>query len=58
MKVFPAVTPMLLEALEAAFPDKLPLAATIDPRELSALVGQQNVIRFLRAKHDAQQKHS
>jgi hypothetical protein len=50
----PPIPTGLLRWLEAAFPDRLPDAPTSEP-ETARLVGQQNVIRKLRAEHERQQ---
>lgn len=50
---FPDVPPELLEELAARFPDKLP-SEPVTETELASLVGQQDVLRFLRS-HAARQ---
>lgn len=44
---FPPVDEQVLKALEARFPDRIP-ATVVGEGELGRLVGQQEVIRFLR----------
>lgn len=42
------VTRPLIEALEAAFPDRLP-ESLLDPRQYDVKIGEQRVIRALKA---------
>lgn len=45
---FPAVPLELVEALEQQYPDQLPAIHDLGGRELSYLVGQVSVVKFLR----------
>lgn len=57
MKVqFPFVPPDMLEALEKAFPDRLPHDPNLPHTEMAALIGRQSVIRFLRRQMEVQQE--
>jgi hypothetical protein len=53
-KPFPFVPLDLLEALEAAFPNKLPSNPELPHSAFAAMVGQQNVIAFLQHKASQQ----
>lgn len=55
-KSFTVVSEILLQALEGAFPDQLPTSINTSQAELGQLVGQQDVIRFLRKKFEEQNK--
>jgi hypothetical protein len=55
MKTFPYIPEELFKALEEAFPDRLP-ADHIETHHFAVLIGQQQVIRFLRARLALQQK--
>lgn len=50
---FPPVDEQALLALEARFPDRIPVAV-VSEGELGRLVGQQEVIRFLRFQFNEQ----
>jgi hypothetical protein len=53
VRAFPAFSAEVMEALEAAFPDKLPIDRDVTPSSIAALVGQQEVLRFMRARLEA-----
>jgi hypothetical protein len=53
---FPFIPEELFKALEAAFPNALPWDANMPHPEMCALIGQQQVLAFLRAKRDQQQR--
>ena len=55
-ELFPAVDEQLLKALAERFPDRLPEKP--EGADLPRLVGQQDVIRFLRAIHETQTKRA
>ena len=42
------VSKALIEALEAAFPNRLP-DSLADPREIDAKIGEQRVVRYLKS---------
>lgn len=50
---FPPISKALLDTLALAFPDKLP-ETPLDPSAYAVLIGQQNVIRCLRAQFKRQ----
>ncbi len=54
MKEFPVVPPPLLSALAEKFPDKLPRDASLPPSEVGRLIGQQQVLDFLRRQMERQ----
>lgn len=56
-KTFPPVPKILLEALEASFPNTLPVTPNLDIEELRVLQGEQNVIRLLRFQYEKQSKN-
>ena len=55
MKTFPYIPEELFKALEEAFPDRLP-TDQLEPQQFAALIGRQQVIRFLRTRLASQQK--
>lgn len=55
-KRFPSIPEDLLKALEEVYPDKLPDDTSITLNEVNVLQGQQQVIRFLRAQFERQNK--
>ena len=54
MQQFPMITEALIEALEKRFPDKSPRLATITPTQVGMLIGNQQVMDFLRAQYARQ----
>lgn len=52
-QTFPPVDEQVLKALESRFPDKLP-SPGISEHRLHELIGQQEVIRFLRFTFEEQ----
>lgn len=55
-KRFPSIPEDLLKALEEVYPDKLPDDTNITLNEVNVLQGQQQVVRFLRAQFERQNK--
>lgn len=53
---FPPINPDVLKALEERFPDRLP-DTYVDPQNFNMRIGEQRVIRFLRAQLQRQQKN-
>lgn len=53
---FPPVPKVLLESLEASFPDTIP-TAEISVEQLRLIQGNQQVIRFLRHQYEKQTKN-
>lgn len=56
-KRFPSVSEELLQALEELFPDRLPDTPHTPVTQVAALVGQQDVIRFLRKQFEEQNRN-
>lgn len=54
-KRFPPVSAELLSALEEKFPDRLPTAVPSESH-MGMLVGEQNVVRYLRKQFEEQNK--
>lgn len=54
MRKFPFIPDDLMKALEEHFPDKAPRAATDSVCELGIMIGQQQVMDFIRRMHDRQ----
>jgi hypothetical protein len=53
---FPFVPDDLLRALEKAFPDRLPRDPLTPPSEVTARMGEQRVLDFLRSRLTLQQR--
>lgn len=51
---FPPVSKELLDAIKAAYPNKIPTSPTFTVDDFRRLQGQQTVINFLQSKFDEQ----
>jgi hypothetical protein len=55
-KKIPFIPPHLVEWLEGLFSDQLPSDVSVSHREIDAKIGEQRVIRKLRAESEKQNK--